>query len=117
MSEHQNPKSPFAQVRRGTFNRTRTDFTAARDLADRERTLQLACLDAMQYAPAKDAKTPEEALELDNRARRYGLRPLKPPPGQIAERRSRAGELDARKAKSRGPEVGFTSFVYGRRVP
>lgn len=92
----QNPKSPFAQMaRRSTFV-PRTDPTKARALDRLTRAQDVAAFDRM-----------------------CANRPLKPPQGGPLPDRVTAGAVEARKARSRGPEIGFTMFTYrgprGRR--
>lgn len=86
----------------------------AKLLVKEEREAHIAALHRMQEAPAEGVEHEADARALDAVARRKGKRPLKPPPGQLPERMSRAGEIDARKAREKGPQHAFT-FGRGRR--
>lgn len=77
----QDPKSPFAGMPRKSSFTPRTNFIREQQIEADECAAANAAVIRLQAA-----------------------RPLKPPPGKIAERVSRAGEIDARKAQAKGPQ-------------
>ncbi len=68
-----------------------------------EQEAAVAALHVMQtYPGAGHDPDDEDRARADNRARRYGMRPLKPPPGEIPMRRATAGELALAKERRLG---------------
>lgn len=68
-----------------------------------EQEAAVAALHVMQtYPGAGIDPDDEDRARADARARRYGMRPLKPPPGEIAVRRATAGELALAKERRLG---------------